>query len=178
MKTACWMPGRVLCWLMNKWNGWCTSCMHKNTHRVVLKLIGSGTVQKPHVNQYPTALTGSGLICNEGGCFKAGTITLVQTSVLMSQMKRGWPSATQHKKREGLDHCGWRDWNIFKERQDLRPNIWGSSNGWDLQRRVNDWLNDSIMQMLLKILPHTVKCIHACVGEGEDCEDFNKYLRK
>jgi len=34
------------------------------------------------------------------------------------------------------------------------------------------------MQMLLKILPHAVKFIHPCVGEGEDCKDFNNYLRK
>lgn len=62
-----------------------------------MRLTGSWTAKKPRVNRHPTPISGSVLICNEGGCFKAGTITPLQTSVLTCKIKPGWPAVRNVK---------------------------------------------------------------------------------
>lgn len=171
-KVTCWLPGRAANWLRNKQNEWCTSLTHKTMH-IPQSHYWSwqdwGLYRSPFVKAYMQL--GAGVV------LKLGALRWCKH---LCMMKLGWLVTKQPQKCEVLGCCVWTDWNIFKKCR-TSGQIFEAAvqQQWlRFSERVNDWLNDSIMQMLLKILLHAVKFIHACVGEGEDCEDFNNYLRK
>lgn len=106
------VPAGCLEGLRNKPKGWCCSGTHKTTH-MPRSHTGADRIRGfKKVNQQPTAVLGSGLVCNEGAVLKLGALCWCKH---LCTMKSGWPTTKQPQKCEVLDCCAWTDWNIFKK---------------------------------------------------------------